>query len=636
MGKVTFLIIFPLIVALMLLIMKKEKNRNNLIKVSILLIGICSILFAFQYYNNPDKLYIINSKRVNYIILFIESLMTLYIVSLSTKYKKLFIALLSLVQWIMMMFLEIRGEEINFSLDHHIFIDKLSIIMVLIIAIIGGSICIYAISYMTDFHILHKDIKDRRTSFFATIFVFLSAMFGIVVSNDLIWIYFFWEITTICSFLLIGYTQTKEAINNSFVSLLMNSIGGVCFAIAIIILRLNFNIYELRALSSSVVASSSLILPILLICIAALSKAAQLPFSKWLLGAMVAPTPTSALLHSSTMVKAGVYLLIRLSPVLVGNIAGDMVMLVGGLTFLVMSLIAISQSDAKKILAYSTMSNLGLIVACAGIGTYESIWAAILLLIFHSVSKSLMFLSVGATEHVIGSRDIEDMHGLIIRLPEMAFMMAIGIAGMFLAPFGMLISKWAALKAFVDSRNVIIVLALVYGSAATLFYWTKWLGKLTAIRNKWERLTCTVKRGEWAALILQASITVLLCILYPIVSKVLIVPFIYEMFNISEVNIISITNQVLLTIMLGVIIILPFGMRFFTSRDESIVPVYMSGINSGDDKKFYSIGGEKRSMYLSSWYMQNIFGEKKLLPVGIYISLILIIGIFSYVIGGVL
>ena len=150
---------------------------------------------------------------------------------------------------------------------------------------------------------------------------------------------------------------------------------------------------------------------------------------------MVAPTPTSALLHSSTMVKAGVYLLIRLAPVLAGNISGEMVTLVGGLTFLITSFIAISQSDTKKVLAYSTMSNLGLIVACAGIGTYESIWAAILLLIFHSVSKSLMFLSVGAIEHIIGSRDIEDMHGLIIRLPEMTLIMVIGIAGMFLAPF---------------------------------------------------------------------------------------------------------------------------------------------------------------------------------------------------------
>lgn len=636
MGKVSFLILFPLIVALILLVIKKEKLRNNFIKVAVLLIGISSILFAFQYYNNPDKFYFVNSQRINYIILFIESLMTLYIISKATKHNKMFIGLLSLLQWIIMLCLEIKGEEINLSLDHHIFIDKLSIIMVLIIAIIGGSICIYAISYMNDFHILHKDVKDRRTAFFATIFIFFTGMFGIVLSNDLIWIYFFWEITTICSFLLIGYTQTEEAINNSFVSLLMNLIGGLCFAIAIVILRLKFNIYELKALSQSVLITKELVLPIALISIAALSKAAQLPFSKWLLGAMVAPTPTSALLHSSTMVKAGVYLLIRISPILAGNIAGDMVTLVGGLTFLVMSLIAISQSDGKKILAYSTMSNLGLIVACAGIGTYESIWAAILLVIFHSVSKSLMFLSVGATEQIIGSRDIEDMHGLIIRLPEMALMMAIGIAGMFLAPFGMLISKWAALKAFVDSRNVIIVIALVYGSAATLFYWTKWLGKLTAIRQKWERLTCTVKRGEWAALILQAIITISLCILYPIVSKVLIVPFIYEMFNITEINMISSTNQILLTIMLGVIIILPFGMRYFTSRGENIVPVYMSGINSGDDKKFYSKCGEKKSMYLSSWYMQNIFGEKRLLPIGIYASLILIIGFFSYAIGGIL
>lgn len=636
MNKVSFLILFPGIVALILLVIKKETLRNNIIKIAILLIGIASILFAFQYYDTPDKFYFINSQRINYIILFIESLMTLYILSIATKSKKMIIGLLSLVQWIIILCLEIYNEEVTFNLDHHIFIDKLSIIMVLIIAIIGGSICIYAISYMNDFHILHKDTKDRRKTFFATIFVFFSGMFGIVLSNDLIWIYFFWEITTICSFLLIGYTKTDEAINNSFVALLMNLIGGVCFAIAIGILRVKFNIWELKALSSTMVVSRDLILPISLICIAALSKAAQLPFSKWLLGAMVAPTPTSALLHSSTMVKAGVYLLIRLSPVLVGNIAGDMVTLVGGLTFLVASFIAISESDAKKILAYSTISNLGLIVACAGVGTYESIWAAILLVIFHSVSKSLMFLSVGATEQIIGSRDIEDMHGLIIRVPEMALMMAIGIAGMFLAPFGMLISKWAALKAFVDSRNVIIVIALVYGSATTLFYWTKWLGKLTAIRDKWERLTCTVKRGEWAVLILQAIITMSLCILYPIISKFLIVPFIYEMFNITEINIISSVNQTLLTIMLGVIIILPFGMRYFTSKGENIVPVYMSGINSGDDKRFYSKCGEKKSMYLSSWYMKNIFGEKRLLPIGIYTSLILIIGLFSYAIGGAL
>lgn len=635
MDKVGFLILFPIIISLVLIIIKKEKYRNIIIKVSILLIGIFSLLFAFQYYNNSDKFYFINNKIINYLILFIETLITLYILSLSVKHKKVLIGLISIIQWIIMLYLEINYSKVNTIINNQIFIDKLSIIMVLVIAVIGGSICIYAISYMKDFHNLKEEIEDRRKIFFLTIFIFFSSMFGIVLSNDLIWIYFFWEITTVCSFLLIGYTKTKEAVNNSFTALLMNSIGGLCFAIAIVILRLEFNIFDLKALSDCKLINSNLILAILLIAIAALSKSAQLPFSKWILGAMVAPTPTSALLHSSTMVKAGVYLLIRLAPVLAGNISGEMVTLVGGLTFLITSFIAISQSDTKKVLAYSTMSNLGLIVACAGIGTYESIWAAILLLIFHSVSKSLMFLSVGAIEHIIGSRDIEDMHGLIIRLPEMTLIMVIGIAGMFLAPFGMLISKWAALKAFVDSGQVIIVVALAYGSAATLFYWTKWLGKLTAIRHKWERKKCTVKKEEWEALILQAIITVSLCVLYPIVSKVLIIPFIFEMFNITEVNLISNINQTLLTIMLGVIIILPFGMKFFTGKGENIVPVYMSGINSGDDKRFYSACGENKDMYLSSWYMEDIFGEKKLLPIGIYISLIIIIGFFAYTIGGV-
>ena len=108
------------------------------------------------------------------------------------------------------------------------------------------------------------------------------------------------------------------------------------------------------------------------------------------------------------------------------------------------------------------------------------------------------------------------------------------------------------------------------------------------------------------------------------------------MFNISEVNIISQANQEILTIMLAVIVVLPFGMRFLTSRGENVSSIYMAGVNSGDDKKFYSAYGDKKSLYLSSWYMNNIFGEKKLLPIGIYISLIIIIGFSAYAIGGIL
>jgi len=145
------------------------------------------------------------------------------------------------------------------------------------------------------------------------------------------------------------------------------------------------------------------------------------------------------------------------------------------------------QKRRKKILAYSTISNLGLIVTCAAIGTQESLWAAILLLIFHSISKSLLFLTGGSVEHQIGSRNVEDMDILLQVSRRLSVYMIVGIAGMFLAPFGMLISKWVAMKAFIDSKNILTVIILGYGSATTLFYWTKWMGKLVA--NATEKTT---------------------------------------------------------------------------------------------------------------------------------------------------
>jgi len=584
-----------------------------------------SFLLAAQYFGNPDKYYLINSEIINYVILSIEFIIAIYIIQIGIKYKRYMVSFLSFVQTSSMLFFELGGNHSAKKMSHHIFVDDLSIIMVLIIAVIGGLICIFAIAYMKDYHKQHSEIEDRRRLFFSLMFLFLSSMFGIVLSNDLVWVYFFWEITTLCSFLLIGYTKSKEAIDNSFTALFMNLIGGVGFAAAIIYLGFGFGITELRDVLSASQSGVNLVIPATFLAIAGISKSAQLPFSKWLLGAMVAPTPISALLHSSTMVKAGVYLLIRISPLLRGNISGHMVILVGGVTFLCMSFIAISQSDAKKVLAYSTMANLGLIVACTGIGTYEAIWASVMLIIFHAVAKSLMFLSVGATEQNLGSRDIEDMHGLIVKLPELALIMAIGIAGMFLAPFGMLISKWAALKAFIDSKNIIIVIMLVYGSAATLFYWTKWLGKLAAVIPNSERLKNTVKRDEWVALISHAILVVGLCVMFPIISKKLIEPLLLDMFNVTGVNIISQGNQHIMTMMLVMIIMLPFGMRYLTSREEKLATVYMGGVNIGDNRSFDGAFGESKKMYLSSWYMEKYFGEKKLLPIGILIGQVIII-----------
>jgi ech hydrogenase subunit A len=334
------------------------------------------------------------------------------------------------------------------------------------------------------------------------------------------------------------------------------------------------------------------------------------------------------------MVKAGVYIILRIAPLLKGNTAGYFIVLVGGLTFLAASFIAITQSDAKKVLAYSTIANLGLILACAGIGTYESIWAAFFLIIFHAVSKSLLFLSVGSVESLMGSRDIEDMHGLIVKLPLMAIMLTIGIAGMFLAPFGMLISKWAAMKAFLDSKNLIMLFMLVFGSAATLFYWTKWLGKLIAIRHLSERLKAKATGTERIALFSLAAFTVANCLLFPVVSQYLVEPFLMQMFGVSQA-VIGAGNQQIMLMLLGMILLLPVGLSLLT-RGGKLTSVYMGGVNTGDDRHFTGFEGEKTRMYLSNWYMERYFREERLFKIGSVLSAGMLVFALIYIIGSII
>lgn len=633
MSLLVLLILIPLLVAVLMPFIKNSTLRNTITILATITIAALAVVLAVKNFTVAEEYYLVQSVEVNIALFAIETLVTLYIIYVTIRNKKFLITALSVVQMAALMWYELSGHHLTESLSHHFFVDKLSIIMVIIIAFVGGLICIYSLSYMKHYHEHHKEVKDRRNVFFSVIFMFFSAMFGIVLSNDLVWIFLFWEITTVCSFLLIGYTRTPEAKRNAFTALLYNTIGSVFFAAGIIFFGTVLHVTELKDILE-MDKTGLLAIPALFIAIAGLTKSAQMPFSRWLLGAMVAPTPTSALLHSSTMVKAGVYMILRIAPLIAGNIAGYFIVLVGGVTFLAASIIAVSQNDGKKVLAYSTIANLGLIVSCAGIGTYESLWAAIFLIIFHAVSKSLMFLSVGSVEGLMGSRDIEDMHGLIVKLPVMAIMLTIGIAGMFLAPFGMLISKWAAMKAFLDSKNMIMLLLLVFGSAATLFYWTKWLGKLVAIRHQSERLNVKAPRAELTALYALAAFTVANCLLFPIVSQYMVEPFLTRLFGSSQV-VIGLGNQQIMLMLLAMILILPVGLSFLT-RGGKLTSVYMGGINSGDNRHFAGAGGEMKRMYLANWYMDRYFGEERLFKIAAMIAAALLIFALIYLTGSTL
>ena len=634
MSTIFFLILFPFVVALALLVLKTDAARDIIVKIAAIVIAAASIYLTVKYFSSGGEYFDYENETINYLMMGIEICLAVLIFCLGIKYKKYLASVLVAIQAPIMVWFELSiGHGIHVA--NNLYVDRLSLIMSLIIGIIIGTLITwYALGYMKDFQHHHHGEKDRRPWFFFLMFLFLGAMFGIVVSNNLVWLYFFWEITTLCSFFLIGFTKTQEAINNSFRALIMNLLGGLGFVLAIVILGKFYGILELNQMLAMGMMGVSVVLPTALLAFAGITKAAQMPFNSWLLGAMVAPTPTSALLHSSTMVKAGVFLVIKLAPVLGWNIAGIMVMMVGGITFLMASFAAISQSNAKRVLAYSTIANLGLIVTCGGIGTYAAVWAAIMLIIFHAVTKSMLFLCVGTAEHNIGSRDIEDMDGLFGRMPKLATFMIIGISGMFLAPFGMLISKWAAMKAFIDSGNFLLVAIIVFGSAATLFYWTKWLGKMVAIMAKRENIQQNVHGDEWFSLTSHAVLTIAICLIFPVMSSFLIVPYLQSIYPSVATLALSSGNMYIMSAMLALVVLLP--LLFYGKTNKRIVPIYMAGANLGDDLTFRNSMQQPTSVSLRNWYMEDYFNEKRMNVIGVIATVIILVVAFAILVGGVL
>ena len=626
---IPLLIGIPAALAVLFQIIRNEKVRGYIVYAGAGIIMITTVLFIGTWIRDGAQTWMFypETEMIDHLMTVGDIFLMCLIIYLSVKHGKVLPIILSVVQTALVIYTEFTAEVTE---GPHMMVDWLTILMCVIIAFIGGFICIYTVGYMKGYHHHHKEVKDRQPFFFSMLFLFLAAMFGLVLSQNLVWIYFFWEITSVISFLMIGYTQSDEAVNNSFCALWMNLLGGLGFAVAIALMAQFHGTLQLLE-----VVNIGALLPLMCLSLAGMTKSAQLPFSTWLLGAMVAPTPSSALLHSATMVKAGVYLLIRISPALEGNLVGIIVSSIGGFTFIMASMMAIAQNDAKKVLAFSTISNLGLIVGCSGIGVEETVWAAVFLMVFHAVSKSMLFQSVGATENTLGSRDIEDMHGLIIRVPKLAYIMGIGIAGMYLAPFGMLISKWLALKAFVDSGNVILVLCIAYGSATTMFYWTKWLAKLLCYHIPRDTVKDVTRKDEYISMSFHAIVMLLLCLFLPVVAITVVNPIVRELFGNTH-DVLSMSVLTTMAIMLVSIFIVPVVMFFISRRShQELVPIYMNGINEGDNRFFTNSFGGKDHLYLSNWYLRFEFGRRHLrIPSIIVATAVLVVG-FCLVIGGV-
>ena len=652
------LILLPVITALLLLIIRNDTIRSVLVVASVAALISLAVVFTVQYLATPSGFIVPESEIVSYSTLTISVLCCAYVVYRGIKSSNYLAILLACLQIILVLFYDLglaHGAEVGMDL----YVDQLSLIMTLIIAVIGGGICIYALGYMRDYQEHLEDqgaglavsgdptriaealglTRDRRHIFFAIMFAFLGAMFTIVLSNRLSWFLSAWEVTTVCSFALIGFSRTDEAVNNSFKAININLAGGIAFSIALIMLASDGNhIFELDQLVA-VGIGGTLVLPIMLISFAGMTKAAQMPFQGWLLGAMVAPTPTSALLHSSTMVKAGVFILIKLAPTFGWNAPGLFVLCVGGLTFLCCSALAISQSNAKRVLAYSTVSNLGLIICCAGVGTAEAVWAAIFLVIFHAAAKALLFCCVGTGEHRMGSRDIEALDNINVRMPWLASCMALGMIAMFMAPFGMLVSKWEALVSIAESGHLELLIILAFGSALTFVFWAKWLAKVLSIGPNKDLVTQKTSRSESAALVGMAILLIGVTLSIPYLSSLVVMPYLefigvlYHLPGWVTASGVLGYDILMITSIIFIMLLAILAVQILRRKPVPNDTVYMAGVGAdSDDRSYYNALGVVEDTAQRNWYMDEVFGEKTLgrqssILIGVVISAFLVMGV---------
>ncbi|WP_316897696.1 proton-conducting transporter membrane subunit [Pseudodesulfovibrio indicus] len=494
--------------------------------------------------------------------------------------------------------------------------DQLSLIMVLVISIIGSLICIFAIPYMKE-HEEHLHLKkSRQPRFFFFLVLFLGAMNGLVLSNNVLWMYFFFEVTTLCSFMLIGHDATEIATRNSVRALWMNAMGGLAFVLGMMLVYMEAGTLNIAAILGSGNQTALMLTGLGFLCLAGFTKAAQVPFQSWLLGAMVAPTPVSALLHSSTMVKAGVFVVLRFAPAYAGSFLSTGVAVCGAFTFIACSALGVGQSNGKKILAYSTVANLGLIICCAGINTPLALTAAVMLILFHAISKSLLFLCVGTIEQAIGSRDIEDMRGLYARLPRTALITIIGILTMMLPPFGVLLGKWMAIEASADS-NIFIVVMLAMGSALMVVFLARWAGSMMATREEGGRCESQPTLIRLPLLILCLG-AVVLSIASPWIYNSLLAPwlgsapFVVGFGSLESAHGTFVVVPLFLVLGLGLLYAVKAGSGY---RKVKVMPPYLGGANSSVDGTYVGPMNGDVPFAAGNMYLGELFAEGKLTPV---------------------
>ncbi len=472
------LIVLPWILALLVFFSSSHRFRQILTFLSLPFLS----LMAFLVWNSEAlPVFVETPHWIDGAVTVFDFLLLFYFLYQGIKFKSLLVSALAAAQIFLLTWVL---KVLPFSSTPPIYVDRLTAFMYLIVATVGSIICIYATKYM------EQENLDRENRFVAILLWFLGVMNFAVSVNNIEWFFALFETTTLASYILIRFRWDEISVRNAIQALWMNQIGGIAILLGILFAVKYYGVYAFTDILKIHPTTISMV-PLGFLAISALVKGAQMPFHRWLLGAMVAPTPVSAILHSATMVKIAPYLILRLSPVIKGTLLAKLLIITTGFVFVAAGLLALTQNNFKKILAYSTISLLGLMMLTASMGSSIAVLASLLLILFHAVVKALLFLEAGIMEKVFKAKYIEEMRRLVEKAPITVVYISIGFMSMTLIPYGIFIAKWLTLEeasnflshgAFIAS-----IIFITIGSVILTVLYFKVIGVITRKRGEFLR-----------------------------------------------------------------------------------------------------------------------------------------------------
>ncbi|MFT4234649.1 MAG: Na+/H+ antiporter subunit A [Microbacterium sp.] len=375
------------------------------------------------------------------------------------------------------------------DIDISMRMDALSWVMTLIVTGVGALVMIYCRVYF-------RGSTSGLGRFSAVLLAFAGAMYGLVLTDDAMMLVLFWEMTSILSYLLIGHSYTRAASRRAALqALLVTTAGGLAMFVGMVVLRHEAGASSLSGILAAAPSGTATDVALVLVLMGAVSKSALFPFHFWLPGAMAAPTPVSAYLHAAAMVKAGIYLLARFAPTFDDHGPWRPVIVsLGIVTMLLGGFQALRERDLKRILAYGTVSQLGLIAVVIGFGERDTALAGLALVVSHALFKSCLFLVVGIIDRQLGTRDVRELSGIGRQAPVLATISVVAVAAMIgLPPTIGFVAKEAALTALHESGSpwaTVALIGVVAGSIFTVAYgvrflWGAFLTKRSVAPSEW-------------------------------------------------------------------------------------------------------------------------------------------------------